>query len=82
MVEDFDLGSIRLSSEYGMLEKQAPEAQARQKIASLDDLKGFNRVASNTLIHMSEQSLWTLDKDASGEYFIQRNFDPGNVVKG
>jgi hypothetical protein len=45
------------------------------KIASLDDLFSFERVASNTLIHKSSKELWSIDIDEEGQTYIAKLFD-------
>lgn len=56
---------------------------SRKKVASLEQLSGFVRTASDTLVHKSNQDLWSLQKDANGEFFIERKFDnTGGPVKG
>lgn len=54
----------------------------RVRIASVDQLKGFTRVSSNTLVRMSEKDLWGLKEDEDGEFIIERLFDEdGNPLK-
>ena len=45
------------------------------KIASLDDLFSFDRVASDTLIHKSSKELWSIDTDEDGQTYIAKLFD-------
>lgn len=94
MSKDFDLGSLEGSasgldaffndnpaivSPSPLVQKEASQT----RVASLDQLKGFVRTASDTLIHKSTQDLWTLQKDAKGDFYIQRAFDSaGDPVKG
>lgn len=55
----------------------------RQKVASLDQLEGFIRTAADTLVHKSDRDLWSLHKDAQGDFYIERRFDlTGGPVKG
>ena len=89
--KDFDLGAMTVTSS-GMDDFLAGEADYagafsefesaisgevdRIRIASVEDLKGFERVAStDTLIRRSEQDFWRLAQDENGEYFIERLFD-------
>lgn len=51
--------------------------KGRKKVASLGDLKGFIRLSAETLIHRSERDLWSLGKEADGQFYIQRLFDDG-----
>src|SRR5262245_44528567 len=60
------------------LPKQAAAAQTssgRVKVASLAQLSGFVRTAEDTLVHKSERDLWSLRKDAQGDFYIERMFD-------
>lgn len=53
------------------------------KVASLDDLFSFDRVANDKLIHKSTQDLWSINTDKDGNVLIQRMFDnSGEPVKG
>lgn len=50
------------------------------KIASLEDLYGFERNSSNTLIHLASKELWTISASSDG-VFIKKCFnDDGNPV--
>lgn len=51
--------------------------KGRKKLASLGDLKGFIRLSAETLIHRSERDLWSIGKEADGQFYIQRLFDDG-----
>jgi hypothetical protein len=56
---------------------------ARVKIASLTQLDGFIRTAEDTLVHKSDRDLWSLRKDAQGEFYVERMFDEtGAPLKG
>jgi hypothetical protein len=94
---DFDLGDIQSSGGAGMDDFLASEPQkvataarsktaavktARVKIGSLQQLDGFQRISSDTLIHKSTQDLWALRK-VGEEYLIERLFqDNGQPLKG
>lgn len=55
----------------------------RTKIASLNQLQGFVRTAEDTLIHKSDRDLWSLRKDAQGDFYVERMFDEaGAPLKG
>lgn len=61
----------------------APARAGRVKVASLAQLSGFVRTAEDTLIHKSNRDLWALQKDAKGEFYIERMFDAqGAPLKG
>lgn len=92
---NFDLGAIEGSSSgldaffEGEPQIVSPvgtaktaSAPARQKLASLEQLNGFHRLSSDTLINKSTQDLWALKKQGD-EYFIERLFsDNGQPLKG
>lgn len=62
--------------------KVASKPPMRTKVASLQQLDGFDRVSSETLIHRSTNDLWSLRKEGE-DYFIERLFqDNGVPVKG
>lgn len=55
----------------------------RVKVGSLDQLKGFRRVAEDTLVNKATQELWSISKNDGGDFFVQRLFqDDGNPLKG
>lgn len=89
-MKDFDLGDIQVSGATGldsMLSREkhilTKKASGRTKVASLTDLKPFVRLSSDTLIHRSDNDLWSLKKEADGSYFIERLFDDnGEPIKG
>jgi hypothetical protein len=58
-------------------------SSSRRKIGSLTQLDGFVRTASDQLVHKANQDLWSLQKGANGEFFIERLFDDqGGPLKG
>lgn len=58
------------------------EAEKRVKVGSLDQLDGFVRVASDTLINKATNDLWALRKDGDN-FYIERLFeDNGQPLKG
>ena len=87
---DFDLSDIQVAGSPGldsMLSREAhivaPFKTGRKMVASLGDLHGFLRLSSDTLIHKSNQDLWTLHKESDGKYYIERLFDDnGEPIKG
>lgn len=52
----------------------------RRRIASVDSIPGFMRVANDTLIHIAQQDFWKIAYDADGNPFIERLVD--DEVKG
>ena len=56
---------------------------AVRRVASLDHLEGFMRTASGDLIHMSSRDLWSLKRETSGQFVIERKFEnDGKPLKG
>lgn len=51
------------------------------RIASVSDLKGFQTVGANKLVHLSNQDFWKVAQDEEG-YFIERLVDANDLVKG
>ena len=93
--KDFDLGDLLISSS-GMDSFLGGDAEAldvrdiiasknpptRMRVASVGQLTGFTRVASDTLIRKSERDLWSLNQTDNGEWVIERLFDEdGNPLK-
>lgn len=59
----------------------APKREMR-RVATVDNLKGFTRVASDTLIRHSDRDLWSIKEGDDGEFLIERLFDDdGNPLK-
>lgn len=65
-------------------EKPRPRTASTGKIrvSSMRDLAGFSQVATDTLVHVSQQDFWKIGKDDQGHY-IERlvNDDSGPVVE-
>lgn len=61
----------------------ATEETSRFKVSSVDQLKGFTRVANtNKLIRTCEKDLWELKEGDDGSFTIERLFDDdGNPLK-
>lgn len=58
-------------------------SKGRVKVGSLQQLQGFDRLSAETLVHKSTQDLWTIRKEADGDYYIERLFqDDGTPIKG
>lgn len=56
---------------------------SKMKIASLDDLFSFERIAKDKLIHKCTRDLWAIDSDKEGNVQITRLFDnSGDPIKG
>jgi hypothetical protein len=61
---------------------KAAAAPKRVKVGSLQQLKGFQRVAADTLINKATQELWSIAKDEKGDFYVQRLFDGDQPLKG
>jgi hypothetical protein len=89
MATDFDFSSFSFgpdSEMVGMDTALITPSEVRnvhsRRIASLQDLNGFVRVSSETLVHKSEKDLWVIKKDKTG-FVIERLFDEtGEPLKG
>ena len=87
---DYDLGQIQSSASCGidaLFEREpqlvAPTKPKRMRVASLQQLVGFQRISADTLIHKSDRDLWALKKEGDGRFFIERLFDDnGQPLKG
>jgi len=68
---------------YMRLAKEAPKKKARViRVASLQYLSQFMKVAENTLIHKSTKELWSMRSEEGG-FVIERLFDAsGDPLKG
>lgn len=89
--EDFDIGSVMIGasgmdsylSEEDDYEPivEYTDALTQRKISSMEDLKGFKRIASNTLVRKAERDLWALKQNEEGDWLIERMFDDdGNPI--
>ena len=84
-IEDFRFTSSSIDDFYSPpVAKHHVASAARVRIASASDLKGFVRVASNKLVHISQQDFWKLAKDSeTGEYYLERLADDSEgPIKG
>jgi hypothetical protein len=58
--------------------REAPKprvaSSGKIRIANMRDLIGFNRVATDTLVHVSQQDFWRISQDSEG-HFIERLVD-------
>jgi hypothetical protein len=87
---DYDLGQIQSSGASGLdaLFEREPQLVAsnqpkRIRVASLQQLSGFQRVSAETLVHKCERDLWSLKKESDGKFYIERLFDDnGTPLKG
>jgi len=87
---NYDLGQIQSSAASGidaLFEREpqlvAPLKPKRMRVASLNQLVGFQRVSAETLIHKCDRDLWSLKKEGDGKFYIERLFDDnGSPLKG
>jgi hypothetical protein len=85
---DFDFKDMESTSASGIdalfeTEPKLVTPTPRVRLASLQQLQGFTRVAVDTLIHKSDRDLWALRKEADGSFFIERLYDDnGQPLKG
>lgn len=90
MIRDYDLGQIQGSGASGIdaLFEREPQLitaakPKKMRVASLQQLVGFQRISADTLIHKSDRDLWALKKEGDGRFFIERLFDDnGSPLKG
>jgi hypothetical protein len=87
--DDFELGSIEGQGFPGLdalFDQQPQLVQARtgrRIVATCADLRNFVRISSDTLVHKSNNDLWTLRKEADGKFYVERLFDDnGEPLKG
>lgn len=97
-MNDFDLGDFQSTNggldaflgdnpevvtPQGVKMAVVKKAGGRVKIASLKQLNAFVRTAEDTLVHKSNRDLWSLRKDAQGDFYVERMFDEtGAPLKG
>lgn len=88
MADDFNLSDLQVQGSHGLdsfLEREpqlvTPKA-ARRKIASIQDLTGFTRLSTDTLVHKADKDLWTIKRQTDGSMFVERMFaDDGSPLK-
>jgi hypothetical protein len=86
---DFDLGQIQTSGASGidaLFEREPQMITAarpkRMRVASLQQLSGFQRISAETLVHKSDRDLWSLKQEGE-KFYIERLFaDNGQPLKG
>jgi hypothetical protein len=84
MYDDFEMGDIQIASsglDSFLDDTVIEDASDMRRVASLDDLVGFERVSSNTLVRKPDRDLWALSQTEDGEWVIKRVFDDdGNPI--
>lgn len=62
--------------------RSAAPKRETMRVASVSNLQGFTRIASDTLIRHAERDLWSIKEGEDGEFIIDRLFDDdGNPLK-
>jgi hypothetical protein len=44
----------------------------RKRIANVNDVPGFMKISSDSLIHIAQQDFWAIKYDEAGQPFIER----------
>lgn len=89
-MKDFDFSQFEPSAATGidaLFQREAqlvtPPKTMRRRVASLQDLRPFQRLSEDQLIHKSDRDLWTIKKEGDGKFYIERLFDDnGSPLKG
>jgi hypothetical protein len=82
-IHDFDLSGFEVQGSTGLdcFFQREPEIvtptkkPSRIRVASIQDLSGFTRISSDTLIHKSDRDLWAIKRQGDGSLFVERQFD-------
>ena len=80
----FEDGKLRsIYAEHLQLGSKPEEKRlASFRVASLGDLTNFLKVAEGKLVHKSTKDLWSFEKDADGNYSVERLYaDNGEPLK-
>lgn len=82
---DFDL-KFASSSIDCFFAEEAPKprvaSSGKLRVHSMRDLVGFARVASDTLVHVSQQDFWRISQDADGHFIERLVSDETGPVEG
>lgn len=79
---DFQMGGTTAGMDALFTREQAPQKVAKVRVASVQQLQGFQRLSKDTLIHKSDRDLWALRKEGEA-FFIERLFDDAGLpIKG
>lgn len=77
----YNINNLRFSSssvdDFFSRPKGLKTASSQVRIASVSQLAGFNIVAKDQLIRISQQDMWKLGQDDEG-YYIERLVDDSN----
>ena len=81
-IEDLRFSSSSIDDFFAERKPQRVAAEGRLRVASLHQLAGFQLVADDQLVRLSQQDFWKLGKDSEG-FFIERLVDDDTgPVKG
>jgi len=88
MTRNFDLSNVQVQGSHGLdafLEREpqlVTPKTARLKVATLQDLVGFTRLSTDTLVHKADRDLWSIKRQSDGSMFVERMFaDDGSPLK-
>lgn len=78
-----DRVNVQASSHEGAVQKAIALAKSKgfvtspeqTRLAFTDDLFGFEKLSSDSLVHKSSRELWTIKMGDAGETFIEKQFD-------
>lgn len=75
-IEDLRISGSSIDAFFAPQRRQASAIVGKVRVANLNQLSGFQRVADDTLVRISQQDFWKLGKDDEG-YFIERLVEDG-----
>lgn len=87
MANGFNLSDLQVQGSQGLdsfleREPQLVTPLARRKVASIQDLAGFIRLSTDTLVHKADKDLWAIKRQTDGSMFVERMFaDDGSPLK-
>jgi ABC-type Zn2+ transport system substrate-binding protein/surface adhesin len=67
---DFNMESISWTSDS--IESFLTKKISKIKVKSMRELVGFNQVGKNLLVREADESFWSINKDTSGSYYLER----------
>lgn len=81
-IEDLRISGSSIDAFFTPQPRVASAVVGKVRVASMSQLAGFQHVAENTLVRISQQDFWKLGKDDDG-FFIERLVEDGEgPVKG
>lgn len=73
-IEDFRFSSSSVDEFFTDVPAISKTASSKVRVASVHQLSGFQIVAEDTLVRVSQKDFWKLGHDSDG-YFIERLVD-------